>query len=66
MPWTDEDKEWIVTINNLLNMMLGPDHFEFEQTPDKTLYCCPPVSAQVRVRSPEMGRRVCPTVTKAL
>ena len=38
VPWTDNDKEWIKSINNLLDMMLGPDHLDFEQTPD-TKYC---------------------------
>ncbi|KAJ7377138.1 hypothetical protein OS493_030733 [Desmophyllum pertusum] len=38
VPWSNEDKEWIESINNLLDMMLGPDHLEFEQTPD-TKYC---------------------------
>ena len=38
MDWTDEDRKWIQKMNDLLDMMLGPDHFEFEQTPD-TKYC---------------------------
>ena len=36
--WTEADKEWIYEVNDLLDKMLGPDHFEFEQTPD-TKYC---------------------------
>ena len=38
MDWTDEDRKWIQKMNDLLDMMLGPDHFEFEHTPD-TKYC---------------------------
>lgn len=33
-----EDKELIAVVSNLLDVMLGPDHFESEQTPD-TKYC---------------------------
>ena len=36
--WTEADKEWIYEVNGLLDKMLGPDHFEFVQTPD-TKYC---------------------------
>ena len=48
MPWTGEDKEWIAVVSNLLDAILGPDHFEFEQTAD-TKYCVvgAPVSTQV-------------------
>lgn len=38
MDWTDDEKKWILKVNDLLDMMLGPDHFEYEHTPD-TKYC---------------------------
>lgn len=36
--WTEEDKKWIEKINDLLDMMLGPDHLEYGQTLT-TKYC---------------------------